>query len=178
MIYAGENMINKKPIKILSGVALGTQILATLILILSILNESAVYRLVQGNNQAAQGLFEIPWASVFVIPWPSVITILSYLGFAIILTVLAAKLEGKALRMLGIILAACLLAHGLTGTVQTLAANVIMARKGVYYLSAYSALSTFIEMIAGPLKAIGAACMYFTCGMCAFNKNQDVQKMY
>jgi len=156
-------MINKKPIKILTGIALGATILATVILAFCVLNPGVIYSL--------RGLDPGYYNGLTVIPWPNVISVLSALCFAVLITVLSAKLEGKPLRIVGIILAAALLLNNLTGTVQSLVSTAIASGQGIDFLAAHSALSSTILIITGPLISIATACMYFACGMCALSRN-------
>ncbi len=153
----------KKAIKIISFVCLGTQCLAALILLILIANEKTIYSLSGMRDSAITGQF--------VIPWTVVIPVFSHLCFAILLVVLANKLKGKALKIAGIAIAVAFLLNSLSSTVQSIVGTQMAAMNGVNYLAANNIVTSMSVTIINPLLTVGTIGIVFACGMMACMKD-------
>lgn len=160
-------MITKTPIKIMAGVTLGVQVLATFILIVGIIFQGSIKRLVSFSDEIIE---------TFVMPWNLVITAFSLLCFAVILLILVNWTDGKGIIISGIVIASAFLVNRFGATLPMVIENKIAASHGMVYIASLSALTSALSLIINSLTTIVIAGIFFTCGMCVCRGIQTKNK--
>lgn len=151
--------MNRKPIKIIAWVAVGTQGAALLLAILFTAMQESVVGVFLSDNHLSRMYGKIfPWDQII----PAVVFFVPILVIAIF-----ANSGIKSLKVVGIICAAIGLSNRIANMFMGYLANMIDGRaRGASYLALSASLRNAISLVTSPLSTIATALFFVACGMC------------